>query len=73
MIFVVLLSIWVAPSSNRIASFINPEFLNFPLLIAVGLTGSLRGFWNGLVFVIIGMKARKRRKGFEMHVAREGS
>ncbi len=62
MIFVVLLTIWVAPSINRISSFINPNFQSFPLLVAVGLTGSLRGFWNGVVFIIIGMKTRKRRK-----------
>jgi len=61
MIFVVLLFIWVAPSTNRISSFIDPNFESFPLLITVGLTGSLRGFWNGVVFVTIGMKARKRR------------
>lgn len=59
MIFVVLLVIWVAPTTNRVASFTNPAYLSSPLLIAVGATGSLRGFWNGVVFITIGMKARK--------------
>lgn len=59
MIFVVLLAIWVAPTTNRVASFTNPGYLSDPLLLAVGATGSLRGFWNGVVFITIGMKARK--------------
>jgi len=62
MFFVLLLAIWVAPTVNRVASFINPSFVSFPLYIAVGSMGSLRGFWNGVVFVVVGMKERKRRK-----------
>lgn len=59
--FIVLLSVWVAPSTNRIASFINPHFSSYPLLLAVGATGSLRGFWNGVIFITIGWKSRKGR------------
>jgi hypothetical protein len=62
MFLVVLLAIWVAPTTNRILSLINPSFVSYPLLLAVGLTGSLRGFWNGVVFVTLGTKERKRQK-----------
>ena len=65
MIFVVLLAIWVAPSTNRVASLINPTYISDPLLLAVGATGSLRGFWNGVVFITIGMKARKGNTEWE--------
>jgi len=62
MFFVVLLAIWVAPTTNRISAFINPDYVSYPLLLAVGSMGSLRGFWNGVVFITIGMKERKRQK-----------
>jgi hypothetical protein len=60
--FVVLLAVWVAPTTNRISQFIDPTFVSYPLYVAVGTTGSLRGFWNGVVFITIGMKERKRQK-----------
>jgi len=60
--FLALLSVWVAPSTNRVATFIDPTFGSYPLLLVVGITGSLRGFWNGLVFVTVGIKSWKRRK-----------
>ncbi|CAM1510825.1 Fc.00g083380.m01.CDS01 [Cosmosporella sp. VM-42] len=59
--FLALLSVWVAPSTNRVGAFVNPTFSNYPILVAVGATGSLRGFWNGVVFITIGMKSRQRR------------
>ena len=62
MFFVVLLAIWVAPTTNRISAFINPDYISYPLLLAVGSTGSLRGFWNGVVFITLGIKERKRQK-----------
>lgn len=65
MFFVVLLAIWVAPTTNRVSAFINPNNVSYPLLLAVGATGSLRGFWNGVVFITVGMKARKTRKELE--------
>jgi hypothetical protein len=62
MFFFLLLAIWVAPTVNRIASLVNPNFVSYPLYLAVGSMGSLRGFWNGIVFIVIGMKERKRQK-----------
>jgi hypothetical protein len=62
MFLVVLLVVWVAPTTNRIASFVNPNFSSFPLLVAVGSMGSLRGFWNGVVFLTIGMKGIRRQR-----------
>jgi hypothetical protein len=65
MFFVVLLATWVAPTVNRVSAFINPDYVSYPLLLAVGSMGSLRGFWNGVVFITIGMKGRKRQKELE--------
>ncbi|EFX02224.1 cyclic-AMP receptor protein [Grosmannia clavigera kw1407] len=69
---VVLLAIWVAPTTNRIASFVRPDYVSFPLYIAVGATGSLRGFWNGVVFLAVGMRSRQSQKNIEekMHPTR---
>ncbi len=63
--FLALLTVWVAPTTNRVAQYVDPSFGSFPLLCVVGTTGSLRGFWNSLVFLIVGMKSRKRRKDLE--------
>ncbi|KAK4033560.1 hypothetical protein C8A01DRAFT_19502 [Parachaetomium inaequale] len=60
--FLALLLVWVAPSTNRVASFIDPSFSSYPLMLVVGVTGSLRGFWNGIVFVVVGMRSWKRRR-----------
>ncbi|KAK0619186.1 hypothetical protein B0T14DRAFT_430641 [Immersiella caudata] len=60
--FLALLTVWVAPSTNRVATFVHPTFGSFPLIVTVGVTGSLRGFWNALVFVSLGMKSWKRRR-----------
>lgn len=60
--FLALLSVWVAPSTNRFATFIDPSFGSYPLLLAVGISGSLRGFWNGLVFITVGIKSLRRQK-----------
>jgi hypothetical protein len=65
MFFVVLLATWVAPTTNRVSAFINPNYVSYPLLLAVGAMGSLRGFWNGVVFITIGMKGRKRQTKLE--------
>lgn len=64
--FLVLLSTWVAPTINRVSAFVNQEQTSYPLLIAVVATGSLRGFWNGVVFISIGMKGRKRSKKLKL-------
>ncbi|KAL2177795.1 uncharacterized protein P884DRAFT_223556 [Thermothelomyces heterothallicus CBS 202.75] len=60
--FLALLLVWVAPSTNRVASFAKPGFSSYPLLLVVGFTGSLRGFWNSIVFVVVGMRSWKRRR-----------
>ncbi|KAL2153749.1 hypothetical protein VTH82DRAFT_4904 [Thermothelomyces myriococcoides] len=60
--FLALLLVWVAPSTNRVASFARPGFSSYPLLLIVGFTGSLRGFWNSIVFVVVGMRSWKRRR-----------
>jgi len=65
MFFVVLLSVWVVPSINRVSSFVSPGHEQFGLLLGVGSTGCLRGFWNGVVFITIGMKAGKSQEKLE--------
>lgn len=65
MFFIVLLVIWVAPTTNRVLSFVEPSFVSFPLYLAVGATGSLRGFWNGIVFLAVGMRSRQSQRRLE--------
>ncbi|EAQ87411.1 hypothetical protein CHGG_04030 [Chaetomium globosum CBS 148.51] len=60
--FLALLLVWVAPSTNRVASFVDPHSSSYPLMLTVGVMGSLRGFWNGIVFVVVGMRSWKRRR-----------
>ena len=62
MFFVILLTVWVAPTINRLRTFIHPTYVSYPLLLSVGACGSLRGFWNGVVFMVVGMKERKRQR-----------
>lgn len=62
MFFVILLTVWVAPTVNRLRTFIYPTYVSYPLLLSVGACGSLRGFWNGVVFIVVGMKERKRQR-----------
>lgn len=59
--FLALLATWVAPTINRVSTFIHPGSESFPLLVAVSAFGSLRGFWNGVIFITMGMKGWKRR------------
>lgn len=59
--FLALLATWVAPTINRVLTFIHPGLESFPLLVAVSAFGSLRGFWNGVIFITMGMKGWKRR------------
>lgn len=58
--FLVLLATWVAPTINRISALVNPNHSSYPLMVAVAAMGSLRGFWNGVVFISIGMKGWRR-------------
>jgi hypothetical protein len=59
--FIALLITWVTPTINRISAFRNPGYESYPLLLSVSAMGSLRGFWNGVIFITIGMKGWKRR------------
>jgi len=68
MFFVILLAIWVAPTANRVSAFIDPDYVSYPLLLAVGSMSPLRGFWNGVVFIAIGMKGRKRQTELEKRI-----
>lgn len=58
--FLVLLATWVAPTINRISALVNPNHSSYSLMVAVAAMGSLRGFWNGVVFISIGMKSWRR-------------
>ncbi|KAL2267366.1 hypothetical protein VTJ83DRAFT_4643 [Remersonia thermophila] len=60
--FIALLLVWMCPSTNRVAVFANPDFFSYELHLMVGITGSLRGFWNGIVFIVVGMRSWRRRK-----------
>lgn len=59
--FLALLTTWVTPTINRVSLFIHPNSHSYPLLLAVSALGSLRGFWNGIIFITMGMKGWKRR------------
>lgn len=58
--FLALLATWVTPTINRISSFIRPNYEPYPLLLAVSALGSLRGFWNGVIFITMSMNWWKR-------------
>lgn len=62
MFFFILLTVWVTPTVNRLRTFVDPTYVSYPLLLSVGACGSLRGFWNGVVFIVVGMKERKRQR-----------
>ncbi|KAH8697076.1 hypothetical protein BGW36DRAFT_416662 [Talaromyces proteolyticus] len=66
--FLVMLSTWVAPTINRVQAFIRHDQTSYPLLVAVVATGSLRGFWNGIIFITIGMKGRRRSGRLANHI-----
>ncbi|KAJ5105337.1 hypothetical protein NUU61_002684 [Penicillium alfredii] len=59
--FLALLATWVTPTINRVSSFIRHDHLSYSLLVAVSALGSLRGLWNGIIFITIGMKGWRRR------------
>ncbi|KAJ5360782.1 hypothetical protein N7517_009973 [Penicillium concentricum] len=59
--FLAMLATWIAPTINRIAEFVHHRHGNYSLLLSVSTLGSLRGFWNGVIFITIGMKGWKRR------------
>ncbi|KAJ5931867.1 hypothetical protein N7516_006356 [Penicillium verrucosum] len=59
--FLAMLATWIAPTINRISEFVNHKHGTYSLLLSVSTLGSLRGFWNGVIFITIGMKGWKRR------------
>ncbi|CAI7662464.1 unnamed protein product [Penicillium pancosmium] len=59
--FLALLTTWVTPTINRVSAFIHPGSESYSLLLAVSALGSLRGFWNGVIFITMGMKGWKQR------------
>jgi len=63
---ITLFSVWVPSTVNRIISSIDHSYSSFPLLVVVCITCSLRGFWNGIVFVTVGRGSRKRGRDEEM-------
>ena len=63
--FIILLVTWVPLTINRVYAFIHPDKEPYPLLVAVGAMGSLRGFWNGILFVTMGMKGWRRQRRLE--------
>ncbi|KAJ5220556.1 hypothetical protein N7468_009760 [Penicillium chermesinum] len=68
--FLALLATWVAPTINRVAAFIHPGSESFPLLVAVSTLGSLRGFWNGVIFITMGWKGWRRRRKIRSELSR---
>lgn len=59
--FLALLATWVTPTINRVSSFIRPNYESYSLLLAVSVLGSLRGFWNGVIFITMGMNGWRRQ------------
>ncbi|KAL2859179.1 hypothetical protein BJX68DRAFT_261627 [Aspergillus pseudodeflectus] len=59
--FLALLTTWVTPTINRIYAFRHPGQEPYPLMVAVAALGSLRGFWNGIIFV--SMRSKGKGKG----------
>ncbi|KAL2867822.1 putative cAMP receptor (Car4) [Aspergillus lucknowensis] len=57
--FLALLATWVAPTINRVYAFRHPGKEPYPLMMAVATLGSLRGFWNGIIFISLRSKARR--------------
>ncbi|KAL4938454.1 hypothetical protein BDV06DRAFT_231870 [Aspergillus oleicola] len=57
--FLALLTTWVTPTINRIYAFRHPGKEPYGLMVGVAALGSLRGFWNGIIFVTMRSKGRK--------------
>jgi hypothetical protein len=69
--FLAMLATWIAPTINRIAEFVHHKHGTYSLLLSVSTLGSLRGFWNGVIFITIGMKGWKRRASERRMALRE--
>ncbi|RDW68711.1 putative cAMP receptor (Car4) [Aspergillus mulundensis] len=57
--FVALLATWVTPTIDRIYAFRHPGQEPYGLMLAVAGLGSLRGFWNGVIFLTMQSKSRR--------------
>ncbi|KAL4922101.1 hypothetical protein BDW62DRAFT_207869 [Aspergillus aurantiobrunneus] len=57
--FLALLTTWVTPTINRIYAFKHPGQEPYGLMVGVAALGSLRGFWNGIIFVTMRSKGRR--------------
>ncbi|KAL4925266.1 putative cAMP receptor (Car4) [Aspergillus undulatus] len=57
--FLALLTTWVTPTINRIYAFRHPGQEPYGLMVGVAALGSLRGFWNGIIFVTMRSKGRR--------------
>ncbi|KAL4804577.1 hypothetical protein BDV18DRAFT_161672 [Aspergillus unguis] len=58
MFFLALMTTWVAPTINRMYAFRYPGREPYGLMLAVAALGSLRGFWNGIIFITLRSKGR---------------
>ena len=67
--FIILLATWVPLTINRVYAFIHPKQEPYPLLVSVGAMGSLRGFWNGILFVTMGVKGWRRQRRIERRLS----
>lgn len=60
--FLSLLAAWVTPTIARVYLAIHgSDYVSYSLLLATSILGSLRGFWNAIIFVTMGIKGRIRR------------
>lgn len=59
--FFALLATWVAPTVYRVYLFGQPDYVSYSLLMVVSALTSLRGFFNAIIFLTMGMKGRRRR------------
>ncbi|OJJ07334.1 hypothetical protein ASPVEDRAFT_364757 [Aspergillus versicolor CBS 583.65] len=57
--FLALLTTWVAATINRIYAFRYPGQEPYALMVSVAALNSLRGFWNGIIFVTLRSKGRR--------------
>lgn len=57
--FLALLTTWVAATINRIYAFRYPGQEPYGLMVSVAALNSLRGFWNGIIFVTMRSKGRR--------------
>lgn len=60
--FVILFITWVPSSFNRVYSLVSPDNrLSYPLGLLSSIVLPLQGFWNAVVFTVIGIRGWKER------------